>query len=284
MELRANGSKRQEAGVKAAATTAKAKARCRPEGRRYDGKGKSGRVGETPTLQVQKRRPEGRRYDGRGEYVRTFRRLSVCVAALLMLTSACVCARAQTDTGKPAGASAAKVDSGKRAFASAGCVACHGAQGQGTNVAPQIAPPPLEVPAFMSYVRQPTGTMPPVSADTASDQKLSDIYAYLKSVAPASQAGEAGAAGNAANGKKLFLAYGCYQCHGYVGQGGSAGPRIGPPPLSLAFLLSYVRHPARQMPPYTEKVVSDQDLTDIFAYLKSMPQPAAASSIPILNQ
>ena len=205
------------------------------------------------------------------------------ITVLLMVTGAGVCAQAQTDAEQSGGASTTKVDSGKRAFMSAGCTACHGAQGQGTNLAPQIAPPPLELPALIGYVRHPTGTMPAVSPATASDQQLSDIYAYLKSVAPASRAGEA-PTGNAANGKKLFLAYGCYQCHGYVGQGASTGPRIGPPPLSLAFLISYVRHPTGQMPPYTEKVVPDQDLADIFTYLKSMPQPARASSIPLLNQ
>jgi mono/diheme cytochrome c family protein len=217
------------------------------------------------------------------EYVRNFRRFSVRIAVLLMLAGACVCAQAQTDTGKSAGASSAKVDSGKSAFSSAGCAACHGVRGQGTALAPQIAPPPVELPALISYVRQPSGTMPAVSAATASDQQLSDIYAFLKSEVPASQAGEA-ATGNAANGKKLFLAYGCYQCHGYEGQGASTGPRIGPPPLTLAFLISYVRHPTGQMPPYTDKVVPDQDLTDIFAYLKTKPQPARASSIPLLNQ
>ena len=211
------------------------------------------------------------------------RRFSVRIAVLLVLTGACVCAQAQTDAGKSAGGSTTKVDAGKRAFTSAGCMACHGAQGQGTKLAPQIAPPPVELPALIGYVRQPSGTMPAVSAATASDEQLSDIYAFLKSEAPASQAGEA-PTGNAANGKKLFLAYGCYQCHGYEGQGASTGPRIGPPPLSLAFLISYVRHPTGQMPPYTEKVVPDQDLADIFAYLKSMPQPARASSIPLLNQ
>lgn len=212
--------------------------------------------------------------------MRNFRRISVCTAVLLTLTGACVCAQAQTE--KSAGASSAKVDSGKSAFSSAGCAACHGVRGQGTALAPQIAPPPVELPVLISYVRQPSGTMPAVSAATASDQQLSDIYAFLKSEAPASQAGEA--TGNAANGKKLFLAYGCYQCHGYEGQGASTGPRIGPPPLSLVFLISYVRHPTGQMPPYTEKVVPDQDLTDIFAYLKAKPQPARASSIPLLNQ
>lgn len=214
--------------------------------------------------------------------MRSFRRFSVSVAILLMLSGSCICVQAQTDAEKSAGASAAKADSGKRAFASAGCAACHGVQGQGTRLAPQIAPPPFELPALIGYVRQPSGTMPAVSAANASDQQLSDIYAFLKSAAPASQS-EA-PEGNATNGKKLFLAYGCYQCHGYQGQGASTGPRIGPPPLSLAFLLSYVRHPAGEMPPYTEKVASDQDLTDIFAYLKSMPAPARASSIPLLNQ
>jgi mono/diheme cytochrome c family protein len=214
--------------------------------------------------------------------VRNFWRFSVRITVLLMLTGAWARAQAQTNAGKSAGASTEKVDSGKRAFLSAGCAACHGAQGQGTKLAPQIAPPPVELPALISYVRQPSGTMPAVSAATASDQQLSDIYAFLKSEAPASQAGEP--TGNAANGKKLFLAYGCYQCHGYEGQGASTGPRIGPPPLSLAFLISYVRHPTGQMPPYTEKVVPDQDLTDIFAYLKAKPQAARASSIPLLNQ
>ncbi|HEY6443866.1 MAG TPA: c-type cytochrome [Candidatus Acidoferrales bacterium] len=214
--------------------------------------------------------------------MRNFRRFSVSIALLLMLAGSCACVQAQTDAEKSSAASTAKVDSGKHAFTSAGCAACHGVQGQGTKLAPQIAPPPLELPALIGYVRQPSGTMPAVSAASVSDQQLSDIYAFLKSAPPASQ-GET-PEGNAANGKKLFLAYGCYQCHGYQGQGASTGPRIGPPPLSLAFLISYVRHPSGQMPPYTEKVVPDQDLTDIFAYLKSMPAPARASSIPLLNQ
>jgi len=89
--------------------------------------------------------------------------------------------------------------------------------------------------------------------------------------------------GDAANGKKLFLADGCYQCHGYVGQGGRAGARIGPPVLNTAALIRYVRRPSGQMPAYTEKVISDQQLTDIYAYLKSIPTPPAAKDIPLLN-
>ncbi len=92
------------------------------------------------------------------------------------------------------------------------------------------------------------------------------------------------AAGNAENGKKLFNKIGCYQCHGREGQGSSmSGPRIAPNPLPLDFLLRYVRKPTGEMPPYTAKVVSDEELTDIYAYLQSRPRPPAVKDIPLLK-
>lgn len=206
----------------------------------------------------------------------------VGVAFLLMVVCHCVEAQS-TATKTTAAKSAGSVENGKRVFAGAGCTACHGAQGQGTSLAPQISPPPLELPAMMSYVRQPTGKMPPVPSSTASDQDLTDIYAFLKSIAPSSETAPT-AAGDAANGKKLFAAYGCYECHDRQGQGASTAPRIGPPRISLAAVLRYVRQPTGQMPPYTAKVVSDQDLADIYSYLSSIPPPIPAANIPLLNQ
>ena len=93
-------------------------------------------------------------------------------------------------------------------------------------------------------------------------------------------------AGNVQNGKKNFTADGCYECHGLQGQGATqtGGARIGPPMLSLESFISYVRHPANQMPPYTSKAISDQDLTDIYAYLKSIPLPPKGKDIPLLNK
>jgi len=202
---------------------------------------------------------------------------------MLTLALAGPATRAQTAAAKPKDASAGEAQNGKRIFASAGCVACHGALGQGTSLAPQISPPPLELPALIAYVHQPTGKMPPVPASTASDRDLADIFAFLKSVAPAPAAGES-LTGNADNGKRLFASYGCYECHGHQGAGAAIAPRIGPPAISFAAVLRYVRAPTGQMPPYTAKVVSDQDLADIYAYLKSFPPPAPASSIPLLNQ
>jgi len=84
------------------------------------------------------------------------------------------------------------------------------------------------------------------------------------------------------NGKKIFDSYGCYQCHDHDGHGG-AGARLAPNPIPFAAFSKYVRQPTGEMPPYTKKVVSDQELADIYAYLQSMPQPPAAKSIPILN-
>ena len=186
--------------------------------------------------------------------------------------------------GRPAAAqsSAPSVANGRMVFASAGCIACHGAQAQGTSLAPAIAPPPLELPAMITYVRQPTGKMPPVAEAAASDGQLADVFAYLQSLAPkTASAGEW--KGDAENGKKLFAAYGCYECHGRQGAGASTGPRIGPPAITLAAVLRYVRAPTGQMPPYTAKVASDQDLADIYAYLKSFPTPPPAKDIPLLN-
>lgn len=91
-------------------------------------------------------------------------------------------------------------------------------------------------------------------------------------------------AGNAENGKRLYIKYGCYECHSYQGQGSIAsGPRIGPDPVPLPAFTAYVRQPAGNMPPYSNKLLSDHDLADINAFLKSLPEPRSAKTIPLLN-
>ncbi len=93
-------------------------------------------------------------------------------------------------------------------------------------------------------------------------------------------------AGNAQKGKKIFVSDGCYECHGREGQGATqtGAPRIGPPPVPFEVFQSFVRKPINNMPPYTEKVVSDQDLADIYAFLKSIPMPPKGKDIPLLNK
>jgi ubiquinol-cytochrome c reductase cytochrome c subunit len=89
-------------------------------------------------------------------------------------------------------------------------------------------------------------------------------------------------AGNVQNGKKIYSSYGCYQCHGYEGQGG-VGPRLAPRPTAFAAFSKYIRQPTGEMPPYTVKVVSDKEAADIYAFLQSIAPPPAANSIPLLN-
>ena len=90
--------------------------------------------------------------------------------------------------------------------------------------------------------------------------------------------------GNAANGRKLFVSFGCYQCHGYEAQGGSAGARLAPRPIPYAQVLKYVRHPTGEMPPFTEKVVKDSELADIYAFLRAQPPAPDVDKIPLLKQ
>lgn len=92
------------------------------------------------------------------------------------------------------------------------------------------------------------------------------------------------AGGSAKNGKNLYTSYGCFECHGREGQGSVlSGPRIGPHPTSFPAFVKYIRRPKGQMPPYTEKVVSDAELADIYAFLQSLPQPPDPKSIPLLS-
>ena len=85
-------------------------------------------------------------------------------------------------------------------------------------------------------------------------------------------------------GKRTYTEYGCYQCHGREGQGSPAtGSRLGPNPIPLPAFMRYVRQPTGQMPPYTSRVLSDAQLEDIYAFLRSLPQPPPAKSIPLLN-
>src|ERR1700716_934753 len=90
-------------------------------------------------------------------------------------------------------------------------------------------------------------------------------------------------AASAEEGKSLFLSHGCFQCHGTVGQGGNAGPRLAPNPLPYEALSTFVRTTNRQMPPYSESILPNEDLADIYAYLQSVPPTPDYKTIPLLN-
>jgi ubiquinol-cytochrome c reductase cytochrome c subunit len=89
--------------------------------------------------------------------------------------------------------------------------------------------------------------------------------------------------GSAENGKALFMKFGCYECHGREGQGAVTGPRLNQNPITYARFTAYIRKPSGEMPPYTTKVVSEQQAADIYAFLQSLPKPPAVESVPLLR-
>jgi mono/diheme cytochrome c family protein len=98
--------------------------------------------------------------------------------------------------------------------------------------------------------------------------------------------GAALADGDAQKGKVAFVKHGCWQCHDFNGQGSVAtsnGEVIARTPLPLDAFISFVRTTNGQMPPYRTPIISDEELTDIYAYLQSLPEPKAVSDIPLLK-
>lgn len=104
-------------------------------------------------------------------------------------------------------------------------------------------------------------------------------------VAPTSSAAPAAPralVGRAAVGATLYKKTACFFCHSEEAQGGANGPRIGPDPIPYPRFVQYVRNPRGEMPPYTSKVLADQDLADIYAFLQARMKPPALNTIRLL--
>jgi mono/diheme cytochrome c family protein len=93
-------------------------------------------------------------------------------------------------------------------------------------------------------------------------------------------------AGDAAHGRVVFLKEACFTCHGRVGEGGAYN---GPAPVLAQTALPFegfraqIRNPVNDMPAYSDAVLSDKDIADIYAFVKSLPGPRSPKDFPILN-
>jgi mono/diheme cytochrome c family protein len=92
--------------------------------------------------------------------------------------------------------------------------------------------------------------------------------------------------GDAANGKQIYLRDACFTCHGRSGQGGVFR---GPTPILAKTALPFdgfrelLRDPPGDMPAYSEAVLSDKDIADIYAFLESLPGPRSPKDIRVLD-
>jgi mono/diheme cytochrome c family protein len=117
--------------------------------------------------------------------------------------------------------------------------------------------------------------------------KVTRVYLALAAFAAgAVLAHEPAVAASVENGKTAFVKNGCWQCHGFEGQGSattSAGRVIADTQLPQDAFAAYVRAPSGAMPPFRPEILSDSDLADIYAYLEARPKPKDAKDIPLLN-
>ena len=92
--------------------------------------------------------------------------------------------------------------------------------------------------------------------------------------------------GDAANGKRVYLADGCFTCHGRAGQGGAYN---GPAPILAKTAMPFegfkmqLRNPSNDMPAYPEPVMSDKEIADIYAFVQSLPGRRDLKDIAILK-
>lgn len=95
------------------------------------------------------------------------------------------------------------------------------------------------------------------------------------------------AAGDAVNGKRLYLADGCFECHGRSGQGGAMNyptPALAQLELPVESFIAFLRDAPNDMPSFSVKVLSDKDAADIYAFLHALPGRKPAKDFPLLNQ
>jgi mono/diheme cytochrome c family protein len=92
--------------------------------------------------------------------------------------------------------------------------------------------------------------------------------------------------GDIANGKRLYLADGCFTCHGRAGQGGAyngPAPILAKTDMPFEGFAGQLRNPANDMPAYSAALLSDQDIADIYAFVESLPGASSPKDISILN-
>jgi mono/diheme cytochrome c family protein len=92
--------------------------------------------------------------------------------------------------------------------------------------------------------------------------------------------------GEAADGKRLYLADGCFTCHGRSGQGGAMN---GPAPILAKTAMPFdgfkgqLRQPINDMPAYSEIVMSDKQIADIYAFLQTLSGPLPTKDMAIFK-
>jgi mono/diheme cytochrome c family protein len=93
--------------------------------------------------------------------------------------------------------------------------------------------------------------------------------------------------GDPVKGKRIYLAVGCFECHGRAGQGGRFNyptPALAQIELPVESFIAFLRAAPNDMPAFSTDVLSDRDAADIHAYLRSLPGRKPVKDFPLLYQ
>jgi mono/diheme cytochrome c family protein len=92
--------------------------------------------------------------------------------------------------------------------------------------------------------------------------------------------------GDAENGKRVYLADGCFTCHGRSGQGGAfnrPAPSLAKTEMPFDAFKAQLRDPANDMPAYSTAVLSEREIADMYAFVQSLLGARSVKDISILN-
>ena len=93
-------------------------------------------------------------------------------------------------------------------------------------------------------------------------------------------------AGDPVNGKRVYLADGCFECHGRGGQGGQFNyqtPALAKTALPVESFVAFLREAPNDMPSFSASVLTDKDAADIHAFLQTLPGPRPVKEIRQLD-
>jgi ubiquinol-cytochrome c reductase cytochrome c subunit len=167
-----------------------------------------------------------------------------------------------------------------------GCSSCHGLEPTGTINGPSLIDAGAASANF--YLR--TGRMPlsnprqqPVRHRPAySDLQIRQLVAYVASLDHGPPIPTV-LPGDLSRGNQLF-SLNCAQCHNDVGAGGALGYGDIVPPLKRATPLEVIeamRVGPRPMPVFGPETLSDQQASDIAAYVQYLRNPSNRGGLPL---
>lgn len=157
------------------------------------------------------------------------------------------------------------------------CKNCHGETGEGLWAAP-LAGSDKTAEEWITQVRTPRRSMPVFSAEQVSDATITDMHAYLTTLAKPEgfSPADAGLPDNAPQGQQLLVEKRCVACHT------TSGPTTGfiargETPTADA-VIAQLRTPRQNMPTFSPEKVSDAEANTITEFL--VLQVSAPAELP----